>query len=121
MTQPRRLSKVDVTAMQTSEYQASSSNGKWPKVTRERPCPRCGHTNRCTLTSDGQNGVCGRSGSLKPWGRPARANGSNGTGHVGATHHSKPSRKTGARAWATREMAIDAVLRGIQRDHPDAS
>lgn len=46
---------------------------RWPKATKESPCPRCGKTNRCLIAPDSMAGVCWRSGSKEVW----QANGEN--------------------------------------------
>lgn len=38
------------------------SEKNWPKVSKDRPCPKCKHTDRCTLTEDGLRGRCWRDG-----------------------------------------------------------
>ena len=44
-----------------------ASSAKWPVATRERPCPKCGKTNRCRITPDGRAGICWRRGTSEPW------------------------------------------------------
>lgn len=49
----------------------SDASPRWPKVTRDNPCPKCGHTDRCTITPDRLRGRCWRDG--KTWSDDPRA------------------------------------------------
>ena len=96
------------------------SNTTWPKATREHPCPKCGKSNRCLIAPDGGAGICWRSGTKEVWHDGTNQNGDgHASGYVGAAHR-KPTRKSTARGFATREAAIDAALENIRRENPDA-
>jgi putative DNA primase/helicase len=92
---------------------------RWPVATQDRPCPICGHTNRCKPAPDGTASLCWRNG-----GKVIQLNGhANGNGHakyVGQTHRPKPTRKQTTRVFATRELAIEAAMQNIRREQPDA-
>lgn len=93
----------------------------WPKATREYPCPKCGKINRCLIAPNGGAGICWRSGTKEVWHDGAIGNGDgHANGYIGAAHRPKPTRKTTARSFATREAAIDVILTGIKKEHPDA-
>jgi putative DNA primase/helicase len=104
-----------------------SDNGntsRWPKATRERPCPLCRHTNRCLIAPDGGAVVCWRQGdgSVTQLNRKPSNNG-NGNGiarNCNGTTSRPVTRRSAARSFATREAAIEATLASVRREHTHA-
>jgi hypothetical protein len=45
--------------MTTPEH-TGGSDGLWPHVTRDRPCPKCGHADWCAVSPDGSFARCYR-------------------------------------------------------------
>src|SRR4051794_28054917 len=88
------------------------STTRWPKVTKEHPCPKCGKSNRCLIAPDGTAGICWRSGSKEVWqDRPARS----GNGQA-QREPQKPKPPKDGRTFATAHAAIAESQRQVERD-----
>lgn len=85
------------------------SSARWPKATREHPCPKCGKPNRCKIAPDGAAGICWRSGSKEVWRDPPE----NGNGSV---HRDPPRPKPpkDGKTFATPEAAIEAARKQVE-------
>ncbi|MBV8781097.1 MAG: AAA family ATPase [Phycisphaerae bacterium] len=79
------------------------SNSHWPTATREKPCPACGHCNRCRIAPDGKAAVCWRSG-----GKVIQCGGANGNGRE-QHHYYDPPPSRPKRTFTSAEKAIEAA------------
>src|SRR5689334_7311139 len=95
------------------------SSARWPVVTRERPCPKCGKPDRCTITPDGRAGHCFRDGVTWHDDNGASANG-NGTGYVGAAHRPKPNVVPSATTDRDWKADVERLRGAVSDDHLSA-
>jgi putative DNA primase/helicase len=99
---------------------AGAETSRWPKATRERPCPECGHVNKCLIAPDGGAVLCWRNG-----GKVKQLNGhkhhtGNGARNSNGTTSRPATRKAASRYFAAREAAIEAALKSVQRENSEA-
>ena len=79
-------------------------SSKWPRVSKQRPCPKCGKPDRCTIAPDGSAGRCFRNGETWRDGNAPR----NRSAHVGAAH--RPKSKPDSTDWKAAAERFAAAI-----------
>lgn len=88
------------------------SSNRWPTATKDRPCPTCGHSDRCRVAPDGTAAVCWRNGGkVQQFGGRTSAIVS-GTGYVGQAHLRTSAKPV--KAYTEAQAAIEAAGKMIR-------
>ena len=75
----------------------NKSGKRWPEVSKERPCPICGHDRRCKLAEDGLAAVCFRPTENNPCGWRIKSRGSDSVTYMHENQQNNGRRKTSSR------------------------
>ena len=105
-----------------------SSTNPWPKVSKERPCRKCGKHDNCTMTIDGERGHCFRDGRTwhQPRDRSEIAHDDSTAASMqrcltsrGGAGRSRTSTIKG-KAHPSARAAAEAIHFRLKQEHPDA-